>query len=206
MRHASTQAVFAHWNERRRHRPAPERAEIDPVEIRHALGDTFILASDFVDQLRFRLAGTKVCALFCRELKGEAFGELWGEESRESVEHLITVVNNENIGAVAGITGRSEDGDKLDLELLLLPLAHGDQGRVRALGVLAPAAPPYWLGTKPLTALELSTLRHLGSTPESLGSPSFVPAVEAGKGRHKFVVYSGGRTVPANPGTRLTTR
>src|SRR6185312_11157168 len=101
MRHASTQAVFAHWNERRRHRPAPERAEIDPVEIRHALGDTFILASDFVDQLRFRLAGTKVCALFCRELKGEAFGELWGEESRESVEHLITVVNNENIGAVA---------------------------------------------------------------------------------------------------------
>ena len=68
--------------------PAPARAEIDPVAIRHALGDTFILAADFAGELRFRLAGTRICALFCRELKGEAFGALWGEASRESIEHL----------------------------------------------------------------------------------------------------------------------
>ena len=54
----------------------PSAADIDPAAIRHALGDTFMLAADFVDQLRFRLAGTRVCALFCREIKGEAFSAL----------------------------------------------------------------------------------------------------------------------------------
>ena len=33
--------------------------------------------------------------------------------------------------------------------MLLLPLAHTGQGRIRALGVLAPVVPPYWLGDGP---------------------------------------------------------
>ncbi len=80
MKHASTRALYGYWNERRGNRPAPERAEIDPAAIRHALGDTFMLAADFVDELRFRLAGTRVCALFCREIKGEAFSALWSAD------------------------------------------------------------------------------------------------------------------------------
>ena len=52
MKHASTQAVFKYWNRQRANRPAPERGDIDPGEIRHALGDTFMLAADFADQLR----------------------------------------------------------------------------------------------------------------------------------------------------------
>ena len=71
MKHASTKTVFAHWNTRRGARPAPARAEIDPVALRHALGDTFILAADFAGELRSRLAGTRICALFCRELRGK---------------------------------------------------------------------------------------------------------------------------------------
>ena len=84
MKHASTRALFDYWNTQRGHRAAPERADIDPAAIRHALGDTFMLAADFVDQLRFRLAGTRVCALFGREIKGEGFTALWSEASRET--------------------------------------------------------------------------------------------------------------------------
>jgi hypothetical protein len=79
MKHKSTKAVYAYWNEKRGQRPAPERADIDPTVIRHALGDTIMLSADFVDRLRFRLAGTRVCALFGRELKGETFAGLWSE-------------------------------------------------------------------------------------------------------------------------------
>ncbi len=158
MKHASTLALFDYWNEKRGDRPAPERADIDPAAIRHALGDTFMLAADFVDQLRFRLAGTRVCALFCREIKGEEFHALWSETSAGAIEELLEVVNNERIGAVAGVTGRTEDGAEIDLEFLLLPLAHTGHARIRALGVLVPVAPPYWLGEKPVVALELGTL------------------------------------------------
>jgi hypothetical protein len=201
MKHASTRALFDYWNERRGNRPAPERADIDPGAIRHALGDTFMLATDFVDQLRFRLAGTRVCALFCREIKGEAFDSLWSEKSRQATEDLLAVVNDESVGAVAGLTGHTADGTQIDLEILLLPLAHIAHARVRALGVLAPLVPPYWLGEKPVVELELGTLRHIGSELKTVASPRFGPANEDVRLRHGFVVYSGGRGTPSGERT-----
>ena len=199
MKHPSTQALFAYWNERRGNRPAPERAEIDPAAIRHVLGDTFMLAADFVDELRFRLAGTRVCALFCREIKGEAFSAQWSEDSGKRIEELLSIVTKEATGAVAGLTGRTADGTEVDLEILLLPLAHIGHARIRALGVLAPVVPPYWLGEKPVVELELGTLRHLGTGLECF-APHFAPSQENVRLRHGFVVYSGGRETP--PGER----
>src|SRR5665213_1450292 len=138
MKHASTRAVFAYWNERRGSRPAPERADIDPGVIRQALGDTFLLSTDFVDQLRFRLAGTRICALFCREVKGEILTELWAEKSRKAVEDIISIVGDEMAPAVTGLTGPAADGAAADLEMLLVPLTrNGANARVAMLGVLA---------------------------------------------------------------------
>ena len=82
------------------------------MAIRQALGDTFLLSADFVDQLRFRLAGTRVCALFCRELKGEILSALWGENSRKAIEDILSIVTAESEGVVTGLTGRAEDGAK----------------------------------------------------------------------------------------------
>ena len=73
----------------------------------------------------------------------------------------MAAVIDENVGAVAGIIGRTETGDEVELELLLLPLSHAGHARVRALGVLAPLTPPYWLGERPVVELELKTLRHI---------------------------------------------
>ena len=203
MKHASTRALFTYWNERRGNRPAPERGDIDPAAIRHALGDTFMLAADFVDQLRFRLAGTRVCALFCREIKGEDFSALWGESSGKAIEDLLAIMTNETMGAVAGLTARTADGAEADLEILLLPLAHLGHARIRALGVLVPIEPPYWLGEKPVVELELGTLRHIGAELEGFGTPHFAPApaLEDVRLRHGFVVYSGGRQAPSGDRT-----
>lgn len=202
MKHASTRAVYGYWNERRGNRPAPERADIDPAAIRHALGDTFMLAADFVDELRFRLAGTRVCALFCREIKGEAFSAPWSETSHKGIEDLLSIVTGEAQGAVAGVTGHTADGSQADLEILLLPLAHIGHARIRALGVLVPLVPPYWLGEKPVVELELGTLRHIGPEMESLGPARFArPSPENVRLRHGFVVYSGGRETPSGEQT-----
>lgn len=200
MKHVSTRAMFDYWTEKRGNRPAPERAEIDPGAIRYALGDTFILATDFAGQLRFRLAGTRVCALFGREIKGEKFSELWSEQSGQPVLDLLAVVDDETVGAVAGLIGRTADGTQLDLEMLLLPLAHFGHARVRAIGVLAPLVAPYWLGEKPVIELELGTLRHLGSELRTVQRPRSTPSNEDVQLRHGFVIYRGGREAP--PGER----
>src|ERR1700755_1459796 len=105
MKHASTRTLFDYWNERRGWRPAPARSDIDPGDIRPVLSDTFMVAADFIDGIRFRLAGTRVCALFAREIKGEPFNSLWSEASREPLENLLAVVLSENIGVVAGGLG-----------------------------------------------------------------------------------------------------
>ena len=190
MKHPSTRAVFAYWQERRGTRAAPERADIDPGAIRGALGDTFMLAADFADELRLRLAGTRVCALFTRELKGEVFVTLWSEESRPEIERLLAIVADENVGTVAGVSARTREGDPADLELLLLPLAQSGPTRIRALGVLAPTVPPYWLGERPVTELTLTTLRHIGA--EGRTGRSYAD-IRGRQVRPGFTVYSGGR-------------
>ena len=201
MKHPSTRAVYEYWMKRKGSRPAPERGDIDPTEIRHALGDTFMLAADFVDQLRFRLAGTRVCALFCREIKGEAFDEIWNIECRKAVDALMTIVNEENAPVVAGVTAHTDEGGRAELEMLVLPLAHSGHARIRALGVLAPTVPPYWLGAQAVTGLEMTTVRHVGPEQKGRAGPHFGRAVTGGRLRHGFVVYSGGRETPSGERT-----
>lgn len=208
MKHSSTRGLFDYWNRQRGARPAPERVDIDPTGIRRELGDVFMLATDFADNLRFRLAGTRVCALFCREIKGETFASLWEAESRETIDDLIAAVTRERTGAIAGLTGTAADGDEIDLEMILLPLAHSGHARIRAIGALVPMVPPYWLGEKPLETLRLGALRLIGpdsgrvfgrrfpspSQPQDImREPREILPPAASRPRHPFVVYNGGR-------------
>lgn len=191
MKHPSSRRLFDYWNRRRGNRPAPERGEIEPVAIRSILGDTFILAYDEAGAHSFRLAGTKVCALFCRELKGASFVALWQREEQDRVRELIEIVSDESVGFIAGVPARTADGDGLELELLLLPLTYRGESRARLLGVLAPFAIPYWLGVTPLEALRLGSMRHLGPAVELAGIPAFAAA--EGRPRRGLMVYEGGR-------------
>jgi len=193
MKHASTRSLFEYWNRGRGRRRAPARSDIDPADIRHILGDTFLLSADFTEETRFRLAGTRICALFAREIKGEAFDSLWSESSRLNSKELLASVLDENAGLVAGVLGHSHEGDRVELELLLLPLAFDRGSRVRVLGALAPLIPPYWLGEHPVTDLELRTLRHVGADHFKLGAPDFGRPNEEPQTKHGFLVYSGGR-------------
>ena len=196
MKHASTRALFEYWTRRRGRRWAPARSEIDPADIRHILGDTFMLASDFADDIRFRLAGTRVCAVFARELKGESFENLWNDTSRDQIRHLLSGVLHENVGAVAGVLGRTENCAEVELELLLLPLAFDGRTRVRAVGALAPLVPPYWLGEQAVIELELRTFRHIEVGLTGGRMMHFGDAIEEPRARHGFLVYSGGRERP----------
>jgi hypothetical protein len=66
MKHNSTRALFDYWTRKRGSRRAPARSDIDPADIRGILADTFILTADFVNDIRIRPAGTRICALFAR--------------------------------------------------------------------------------------------------------------------------------------------
>ena len=44
MKHPSNNDLFAYWNKQRGERLAPSRADIEPTDIRHVLGDAFVLS------------------------------------------------------------------------------------------------------------------------------------------------------------------
>lgn len=194
MKHASSRQVFEYWNERRGDRIAPERGDIEPGPIRHALGDTFILGQDTQGTHRFRLAGTRTCALFCRELKGADFIALWAESERAKLLKLVTTATEESAGFIAGALAHNATGATAALELLLLPLRRHNQSRARLLGVLAPLIPPYWLGATPVETMTCGTVRYLGAGSRLVAAPRLVPGTDDGRLRHGLTIYDGGRS------------
>ncbi len=191
MKHASSRELFAYWTALRGARPLPERGDIEPGAIRRALGDTFILAAERADAHAFRLAGTRLCALFGRELKGEVFLDLWDGDSRTALIELLSAAAEDPTGLVAGGSGRTTDGQRQDIELLVLPLSHRGDRHARAIGTLAPLGVPYWLGVKRLAQLTLGTIRHLDPAWPTPAAARLVPAGQP----HPlpFTVYEGGR-------------
>jgi hypothetical protein len=190
MKHAASRELYAYWQELRGRRPAPERGEIEPAAIRRILGEAFILALDPSAGYPFRLAGTRVCALFGRELKEESFIGLWDAASRNTILDLFAVLADEWVGTVAGVTASNASGELVELELLLLPLSVRRPSLARTIGVLAPIIIPQWIGQSPIGALSLGSRRHIGAAVEKRLLPRFLSP----RSRRGLMVYDGGRS------------
>jgi hypothetical protein len=190
MKHKASQDLFAYWNRLRGIGTAPERNEIEPGAIRGALGDTIMLAREGAREATFRLAGTRVCALFCRELKNNVFQELWDDDSRRILNDLIEHVGNESTGFIAGAVGQVEDGTPVVLELLLLPLLHRGATDGRLIGTLAPLASPVWLGMQSVQKLTLTSWRYVGPEIDGAVVPRFV---DLPQNAPELVVHEGRR-------------
>lgn len=192
MKHAATRMLFSYWDALRGERAAPERGEIEPGEIRHILSDTFILELGHSGHTEFRLAGTRLCALFGRELKGRRFMELWGAAGERELLRALQTVTDETAGVVAGLKATTDEGGSLDCELLMLPLRHRGQTHARVLGALSPAFAPTWLGFHPVTALATGSLRVIWPSGRAI-SPSFGVIEQPSERRRRFVLHHGGR-------------
>jgi hypothetical protein len=194
MQHPSIRNLLEYWLERRGARAAPERDDIEPEAIRSLLADAFILSFETSRGLCFRLAGTRVCALLGREIKGQAFLDLFSSDTRNEVHDLVAVIANEAVGVAAGVR-LSADLPRTELELLLLPLRHDGRTDARLLGALVAHEPPGWLGSRALGELELGSYRFVARPPvvAFLGQGRNNPANRV---RHGLVVHEGGQSRP----------
>jgi hypothetical protein len=193
MKHATTRMIFSYWDALRGERAAPERGEIEPGEIRHVLADTFILEVASGRKATVRLAGTRICAFFGRELRGEAFDRLWHVEAMNDVDRAVETVLDETAGIVAGLSAVTDEGASVDFEMILLPLRHRGKPHARILGALSPSTVPPWIGLYPVRYLTTSTFRVLwpaGRTTKLVRGDHDGSPIER---RRHFVVHSGGR-------------
>ena len=189
MKHPAIRELFAYWDQRRGGRAAPERSDIEPCAIRGVLADTFILAFDPAKGHPFRVAGTRVCALFGREIKGQPFLDLFWREARDEMRHLTAIVAHDSVGVVASAGELSAKGHGPALELLLLPLSSQGRADARLLGALVATQSMDWPGLRAMCDLIPGSYRFLGGrTALSTASRG-----REARMRHGLVVYDGGQ-------------
>jgi len=163
MKHPANREFFAYWDEQRGGAAAPERGDLAPEGVRHLLGDIFVLSYDAAAGHPFRVAGTRFCALFGRDLKGQGFTALFDPDSRREIEDIVGIVAEETLATVAGVTAQTPGGRPAHLELLLLPFSARLHTPVSLTGLLAPLGEAR--GLVPcggLSRLSLTSWRHVG--------------------------------------------
>ncbi|MDS7597236.1 PAS domain-containing protein [Agrobacterium tumefaciens] len=134
--------IYAYWNDLRGGRSAPKREDIDPVKLKHHLGDLFILTDPGDECPRFRLAGTRICALFGRELRDNRFSSLWLTETAPFANRIAQGVMQHGLPVL--FKAEADDGYSdapLNFEMLLLPLRSESMEHPRLLGALLPEHP-----------------------------------------------------------------
>ncbi len=70
MKDSITEEVLTYWEDLRRGRLVPRRSDNDPRKLRNSLNYTFILEANSPDNIRFRLAGSKLCDCMGMEMRG----------------------------------------------------------------------------------------------------------------------------------------
>lgn len=150
--------LFQYWDKLRGKRPAPQRAEIEPTDIKALLPSTFILERDARGEAVFRLAGTGLCAIYGRELKGHSFSSLWAERDQHLIARLARHALDELSVTVVAFEGLSREGRINSFELVILPL-EGERGAARALGLVQPLMKPYWLEADPIEENRIDSFR-----------------------------------------------
>ncbi|WEX07069.1 PAS domain-containing protein [Chelativorans sp. AA-79] len=201
--------LFQYWNHLRRGRPAPHRTEIAPGQIKTLLPDTFILERDELGSVLFRLAGTRMCSTYGRELKGHSFTALWSEKDRQAIARLVRRALADKSVLFITFEGLGRDDRRNAFELLILPVEGGDD-HPRALGTVQPIQKPFWLGAEPILENALESFRVIDpdreplllSSRKALTVPSLLPDSEAltetlagvnGRRIRHLVVFDGGR-------------
>ncbi|MFC5386360.1 PAS domain-containing protein [Aquamicrobium segne] len=210
MKLAGSIALFHYWNQLRNGRSAPRRTEIEPADIKKLLADTFILEKDLRSEAVFRLAGTRLCTTYGRELKGFGFSLLWRKQDRHLVGEHTQSVFDDHKAMFVSYRALSRTGRKLAFELLALPLISEAQNQ-RCLGIVTSAHKPFWLGAEPIVDAIINDIKiidpqvHKTETRKrpAIEPPALVPdALDAASGlagygkarriRH-LLVLDGGR-------------
>ena len=202
MKQPTTRILYDYWNDVRGNRLAPTRFEIEPSRMAAVLSETFILERSEDGSYPFRLAGTRICEQFGRELRGEDFLALAGSD-RRAISRALGTVTQSGAVLVLEIESETDDGRTALFEVIVLPLVHPASEVTRYLGTITAIDPQPSLGSEPLHASWLNAHDvtwpegppgHFGDDHHQLPfSPELAAARIVRSARRQFRILDGGR-------------
>jgi hypothetical protein len=177
MQQATSRQLYAYWDRVRNGRLAPRRFEIEPARVASLLPETFIAECAGLLSYRFRLAGTRICEQFGRELRGGDLLDLWGPPDRHAFASLLRHVVSEGAAGHVLFDAYSDVNRQAHFELVVMPLIHAGPSINRLLGAITAIEPPFWVGSTPLERLEMVDM-HL-VWPDGDPAPARAPLATA---------------------------
>jgi hypothetical protein len=146
MQQRTLQILYAYWNGLRAGRIAPSRLEIDPSRIGAILPEIFLIERVDAATYTYRLAGTRLCEIFGRELRGTNLLDGWPAADRTALARDLTLTCAQGAATLFVMEGSASNARRVQLETLLLPLMHAGNAIERVIGAASAIASPHWLG------------------------------------------------------------
>jgi hypothetical protein len=193
--HPGSRQLFRHWEMLRAERPCPTREEFSLVSIKEIVPDLLIIDRDHLrNTLKYRLSGTRVCALFNRNLTNSSVFEGWDAfESDVISRHLMTVLNQLQ-PAVLRMRLTTDRGQVVAAELLALPVQMRGSQRIQIIAGLFPFRGAQTLGHSAIISREMASARVIWTEhhePLARVSPDVAPPIR--NAMRAFRLIEGGK-------------
>ena len=139
----------------------PDRSQFEPAAVGSLLADMFILNIKDREEASYRLAGTRLCALYNIDLKGIPFALPWLGNDRNACNDMVSTLGIEKNAIVIGSVATSKREKTVHLETLVLPMMHVGEPNKRVMGLTVPLERTIWLGSDPISSQSITSIRIL---------------------------------------------
>ncbi len=172
MQTTTARAIYEYWTRVKGGRDVPNRRDIDPAELRHHLPDLFILEQSAGTVATFRLAGTRLCTLFGREMRGADFREMFAANMQARASRACATALSRREPATLQASAYGTSLEAVPVEILLLPMTSHTSRADRIFGAAVPLRPVQHLDVP----FRYMTLESVEMTHEQVTA---LPAAEA---------------------------
>lgn len=173
MQTATSRAIYEHWAQVRGGRDIPNRRDIEPGALRRFLPDLFILEMQANAVVAFRLAGTRLCTLFGRELRATEFTGLFPSDMRSRLTRICSNVMAQRTPAIMRANAYGSSVQAVPVEIALLPMTSHSSRADRLFGAFCPVGTVQPLDV-PLRHVVLEMVEAIPRTID--GAPLAAPA------------------------------
>jgi hypothetical protein len=191
--HPGSRHLFSHWEALRSERACPTREEFEFSAIKHQLPDMIVIDRDFLrNSFKYRLAGSRPCALFNRNLTGTDVMAGWDKfEADVIARHLNTVLNRKQ-PAIIRMRLTTDRGQVVAAEMIALPVYMRGSNRMQIIGGLFPFRAAQSLGHSAVVKQELMSARVIWTEHETESVDTQIPPAAA-KSMRNFTLIDGGK-------------
>ena len=158
--HPGSRRLFSHWEALRAERAYPTREEFIFEPIKDLLPDMVILDRDHLrDSFRYRLAGSRVCGLFGKNLTTTDALLNWDNFEKNIISKQLNTALLQFQPSLIRMRLTTDTGQIVALEFIALPIQLRDSDRMQLVGGMFAFRDSRNLGHSTIVAQELASAR-----------------------------------------------